>query len=502
MRSLSATIAPSQSNSPIALPYKIDLSCAGWGLVEVSGEDRLKFLQGLTTGDFLQAPVNSLVYASFLTNKGKVLSSNTFLNMDKEVLILCENNDTQRILQHVLTFVFPLDRVYVRDITSQFSLCTNLGVSSLDFSGSASIANNDDAHQRTYKIPYNGFVPTKSLPDTLHNHDDRSHPSKNRLLQLLSRGFITIAPSSQPSSELTDQTLALCYHLLYTMFRIYVNKPAYPYEILPIISQTAESNAAEGVSSFNTGSSQAKGLKAKKVDFKFNLFELGLANDYLVRDKGCYTGQEIVARTLRSMDVQHTKRVRVDSATSSSSQGIFRRRLRGYMVQSDNIVRRGDETVKIGDNEYDITVTSSCAETLLDLFGNSSSPEIRRYIDLLGIKGDYSEVVEELVRGAIVCVDSRISDGSRLVSHDGIVFEESVHSVHAPNYDNYKLMASAKLLSDQELKSYEESTEISSMPPSPATKAPEVVSDEERKRLKLEAMAKKVEALKAKKKAI
>lgn len=77
---------------------------------------------------------------------------------------------------------------------------------------------------------------------------------------------------------------------------------------------------------------------------RLTLFELGLANDYLVRDKGCYLGQEIVSRTLRRMDVQHTKQMRASTPMPASSPGVFRQRLRGYVVRSKGLVKRGNRT--------------------------------------------------------------------------------------------------------------------------------------------------------------
>ncbi|RYY88231.1 hypothetical protein EON63_02745 [archaeon] len=101
-------------------------------------------------------------------------------------------------------------------------------------------------------------------------------------------------------------------------------------------------------------------------------------------------------------------------------------------------------------NEYDIAVTSSCAEILLDhldksailhnkehnlqkrhgtytsltravctLLSQCPHPHIQPYTTLLSIYNNYSEVVEELVRGVMVCVDNRICDGTRLVLGGG-----------------------------------------------------------------------------------
>ncbi|RYY88232.1 hypothetical protein EON63_02750 [archaeon] len=82
--------------------------------------------------------------------------------------------------------------------------------------------------------------------------------------------------------------------------------------------------------------------------------------------------------------------------------------------------------------------------------------------------------------------------------------QESKFRVHVPNYGNHKLMSTAKLLNDKELRSYQETSDPLANPSNPSSLSPPsvAVSDEGRKRLKLEAMAKKVEALKAKRNAL
>ena len=60
------------------------------GVVEISGEDRITFLQGLVSNDVAQAVPGQAVWAAFLTPQGKWLADFFILATDDALLLDCE----------------------------------------------------------------------------------------------------------------------------------------------------------------------------------------------------------------------------------------------------------------------------------------------------------------------------------------------------------------------------------------------------------------------------
>lgn len=98
------------------------------GLLSVTGEDRVSFLQGLGTNDFVdivdtaedQVEKESGIAfnSAFLNGKGQVLASAQVLLLDESVKLLVDSPDAARSLKDYFEkYLFPLDRVKVHDMT-------------------------------------------------------------------------------------------------------------------------------------------------------------------------------------------------------------------------------------------------------------------------------------------------------------------------------------------------------------------------------------------------
>jgi len=61
-----------------------------WGLVAVSGSDRMRFLHGLCTGNVLRLEIGSWFRTSMLNAKGRVVSVFDVINRGPELLLICE----------------------------------------------------------------------------------------------------------------------------------------------------------------------------------------------------------------------------------------------------------------------------------------------------------------------------------------------------------------------------------------------------------------------------
>ena len=69
-------------------PVVVDQS--GWGLLRVTGKDRVRFLQGMLTNDVALVPVGGFVRAVLLSVKGRVLAVVEVLNESDAFLLLTE----------------------------------------------------------------------------------------------------------------------------------------------------------------------------------------------------------------------------------------------------------------------------------------------------------------------------------------------------------------------------------------------------------------------------
>ncbi len=104
--------------------------CAQWGKLEVSGDDRLRYLHNQSTGDFQILKPGQGCDTVFVTSTGRTIDLATAYLLDDRVQLLVSPNRRQRLLQWLDRFIFPADRVQVRDVTDQVSVLQMMGAGS------------------------------------------------------------------------------------------------------------------------------------------------------------------------------------------------------------------------------------------------------------------------------------------------------------------------------------------------------------------------------------
>jgi tRNA-modifying protein YgfZ len=101
----------------------LNVDQSGWGQLRMTGDDRVRFLQGMCTADVAKLPVGGWCRASILNPKGRVISIVDVVKEGDHLLLLCEPvlaDKTREILErHALMdevelepVALPLHRVW------------------------------------------------------------------------------------------------------------------------------------------------------------------------------------------------------------------------------------------------------------------------------------------------------------------------------------------------------------------------------------------------------
>ena len=89
------------------------------GVLEVAGEDRAAFLQGLVSNDVTEAAPGRAVWAALLTPQGKWLADFLILAEDGRLLLDCEREQVGMLVQRLSRFRLR-SRVALRDASAEF----------------------------------------------------------------------------------------------------------------------------------------------------------------------------------------------------------------------------------------------------------------------------------------------------------------------------------------------------------------------------------------------
>ena len=101
-----------------------------WGLVKISGEDRLRYLHNQSTNDFNRLKPGEGCDTVFVTSTGRTLDLATAYVTEDSVLVLVSPNRLQQLLKWLDRFIFPFDKVKLSDISPENAIFTLIGVDS------------------------------------------------------------------------------------------------------------------------------------------------------------------------------------------------------------------------------------------------------------------------------------------------------------------------------------------------------------------------------------
>lgn len=95
----------------------VDLS--HWGLLQISGDDRLRYLHNQSTNDFQRLKPGQGCDTVFVTSTARTIDLATAYVTEDAVLLLVSPNRRQQLIGWLDRYIFPMDRVELKDVSSE-----------------------------------------------------------------------------------------------------------------------------------------------------------------------------------------------------------------------------------------------------------------------------------------------------------------------------------------------------------------------------------------------
>ncbi|MBD2091622.1 folate-binding protein YgfZ [Microcoleus sp. FACHB-1515] len=115
---------PEFSTSSIA---NVVVDQSHWGRIQVSGDDRLRFLHNQTTNDLQSLKPGQGCETVFVTSTGRTIDLVTALVLEDSVLLLTSPGYDQRLIDWMDRYIFFADRVELKNLTSSTVCFTLIG---------------------------------------------------------------------------------------------------------------------------------------------------------------------------------------------------------------------------------------------------------------------------------------------------------------------------------------------------------------------------------------
>lgn len=125
-----------------------------WGLFKITGEDRLRYLHNQSTNDFVKLKPGQGCDTVLVTSTARILDLATAYVTEDAVLLLVSPQRSDRLLTWLDGFIFPFDKVELSDISAESVVFSLLGGASelLNKLASPKIELNDLGEHQIVKI--------------------------------------------------------------------------------------------------------------------------------------------------------------------------------------------------------------------------------------------------------------------------------------------------------------------------------------------------------------
>ena len=121
------------ADGPIPAPQVLEVASKGIGLADfshhgiiaVNGADRYRFVNGLCTNKVLDAKPGQVLASCFTNKLGRTVDLTTLVILQDSILVLCSANRLQHLYQSFDALIFPKDDVQIEDLSlslAQFRL--------------------------------------------------------------------------------------------------------------------------------------------------------------------------------------------------------------------------------------------------------------------------------------------------------------------------------------------------------------------------------------------
>ncbi|MEB3831411.1 CAF17-like 4Fe-4S cluster assembly/insertion protein YgfZ [Phormidium sp. CCY1219] len=98
-----------------------------WGLLQLSGADKLRFLHNQSTNDFQNLQPGQGCETVFVTSTARTIDIVTAYVTDDSVLLLVSPNRRQKMMEWLDRYIFPADKVDLKDISDTTGIFSIIG---------------------------------------------------------------------------------------------------------------------------------------------------------------------------------------------------------------------------------------------------------------------------------------------------------------------------------------------------------------------------------------
>ena len=103
-----------------------------WGLIKITGSDRLRYLHNQSTNDFEKLQPGEGCDTVFVTSTARTLDLATAYATEDAVIMLVSPHRRQQLLTWLDKFIFPFDKVELEDISAAYAVFSLIGNGSKD----------------------------------------------------------------------------------------------------------------------------------------------------------------------------------------------------------------------------------------------------------------------------------------------------------------------------------------------------------------------------------
>jgi folate-binding protein YgfZ len=230
------------------LKYIALSDCSSWGLIELKGSDRLRFLHNQTTSNIQALQPSQGCDTVFVNSTGRTLDLATAYVTEDSILVLVSPHQNEKLMAWMDRYLFPMDKVELKDLSGKIAIFRLIGSESLTLLKKLSL-----------NIPEN---------PPLHSHF------------LVNLGQVNIRIAVGTGLGLPGYTL-----LLPQENALDIGEMLHQAGAVVIDSQAWEKLRIQ----------QGRPMPGAELTEDYNALEAGLWSA-ISFDKGCYIGQETIAR--------------------------------------------------------------------------------------------------------------------------------------------------------------------------------------------------------------
>jgi folate-binding protein YgfZ len=98
-----------------------------WGLIQISGNDRLRFLHNQSTNDIQNRQPGESCDTVLINSTARTLDLATAYFLDDVIWMVVSPNRRQSLLEWLDRYLFPMDQVELKDLTTNYAIFTVIG---------------------------------------------------------------------------------------------------------------------------------------------------------------------------------------------------------------------------------------------------------------------------------------------------------------------------------------------------------------------------------------